>query len=218
MKLERSAGLDYLVVGEEQCVFCALLTPGSVDGSCCRIDNVDIENLRGRHLEFDPGCATCTSMTMRTRQHRRQDVRETAGAVGEVCADLTGRLPMAYNVSEYLWVALRRETRFGFIKAVANKRSETIKDAMIDCSCCCVVFGSSTAVDDWLREHAVLHTTTAAYDPNANCLVEESVGAEPWYSMSLAPSKCACVCGLMQRNTQTKSTTTTNDQCLDRAT
>ena len=33
--------------------------------------------------------------------------------------------------------------------------------------------------------------------------------------MSLAPSKWACVfCGLMQRNTQTKSTTTANDQCL----
>ena len=29
------------------------------------------------------------------------------------------------------------------------------------------------AIDDWLREH----TTTGAYDPNANSLVEESVGA-----------------------------------------
>ena len=33
------------------------------------------------------------------------------------------------------------------------------------------------AVDIWLREHAVLHTTTGAYDPNANSFVEESVGA-----------------------------------------
>ena len=33
------------------------------------------------------------------------------------------------------------------------------------------------AVDSWLREHAVLHTTTGAYDPNANSLIEESVGA-----------------------------------------
>ena len=39
------------------------------------------------------------------------------------------------------------------------------------------MFGGST----------VLHNTTGAYDPNANSLVEESVG------MSLAPSKCACV-------------------------
>ena len=31
------------------------------------------------------------------------------------------------------------------------------------------------AVDNWPREHAVLHTTTGAYDPNANSLVEESV-------------------------------------------
>ena len=33
------------------------------------------------------------------------------------------------------------------------------------------------AVDDWLRERTVLHTTTGACDPNANSLVEESVGA-----------------------------------------
>ena len=33
------------------------------------------------------------------------------------------------------------------------------------------------AVDDWLREHTVLHTTAGAYDPNANSLIEESVGA-----------------------------------------
>ena len=31
-------------------------------------------------------------------------------------------------------------------------------------------------VDNWLREHAVLHITTGAYDPNANSLVKESVG------------------------------------------
>ena len=80
VKLERSGGLDYLVGGEERSAFPALLTPGSVDGGYCRIDNVDIEHLRGGHLEFDPGCTTCTSMTMRGRQHRRQDDRETAGA------------------------------------------------------------------------------------------------------------------------------------------
>ena len=32
VKLERSGGLDYLVGGEEQCVFPAFLAPGSVDG------------------------------------------------------------------------------------------------------------------------------------------------------------------------------------------
>ena len=31
-------------------------------------------------LFFDPWCTTCTSMTMRGRQHRRQDERETVGA------------------------------------------------------------------------------------------------------------------------------------------
>ena len=93
---------------------------------------------------------------------------------------------MAYNGSEYLLVALRRETRFGFVKALANKRSETIKDAMIDMPL--LLRGVwhfyrneqqyfMGEVDDCLREHTVLHTTSGAYDPNANSLIEESVGA-----------------------------------------
>ena len=106
---------------------CFLLTLGSVDGGYCRLNNVDIEHLLRGHLEFDPGCTTCTSMTMRGRQHCRQDERETAQAGREVCADLTGRLPVACNGSEYLLVALRRETRLGVSKALANKRSETSK-------------------------------------------------------------------------------------------
>ena len=75
------------------------------------------------------------------------------------------------------------------------------------------------AVDDRLREHTVLHTTTGASDSNANSLVEESVGA--WnevFEMSCTKQMRLCDCGLMQRNTQTKSTTTANDQCLDRGT
>ena len=120
VKLERSGGLDYFVGGEGHCVFHALFTPGSVDGGYCRVDNVDIEHLRGGHLEFDPGCTTCTSMTMRGRQHCRQGDRETAEARCEDCADPTGRLPLAYHGSESLLVALRRETRFGFVKALAN--------------------------------------------------------------------------------------------------
>ena len=39
---------------------------------------------------------------------------------------------MAYNGLEYLLVALRRETRFGFVQVPTNKRSETIRDAMVD--------------------------------------------------------------------------------------
>ena len=51
VRLERSGDLDYLVGGEGQRVFPALLTPGSVDGGYCRVDNVDIEHLRGGHPE-----------------------------------------------------------------------------------------------------------------------------------------------------------------------
>ena len=72
-KLERPGGLDYFVGGgEERSAFPAVLTPGSVDGGYCRKDNVDIEHLRGSYLEFD-----LRSMTMRGRQHRRQDEGDT---------------------------------------------------------------------------------------------------------------------------------------------
>ena len=93
---------------------------------------------------------------------------------------------MAYNGSEHLLVALRRETRFFFVRELMNKRRETIKDAMIDVQLLprgVWRFPSDEgreftgAVDDWLREHTLLHTTTGAYDPTANSLVEESVGA-----------------------------------------
>ena len=119
-------------------------------------------------------------MTMRGRQHRRQDDRETAGVRREVCANLTGRLSMADNGSEYLLVALRRETRFGFARALMNKRSETIKDAMIDMQMLSRGvwrFHSGRefmgAVDDWLREHTVLHTTTI----RTRTVLSKSVGA-----------------------------------------
>ena len=53
VKLERSDGLDYVVGGEGQLVFPALLTPGSVDGYR-RVDNVDIEHLRGKPRRARP--------------------------------------------------------------------------------------------------------------------------------------------------------------------
>ena len=81
--------------------FPALLTPGSVDRGYCRMDNVDIEHLRRRHLEFDP-----------------VDDRETAGGWGEVCADLTGSLPIAYNGSEYLLVCAAQRDTFLFCQSI----------------------------------------------------------------------------------------------------
>ena len=116
VKLERSGGLDYLVGGEEQCLF-SCFTPGSVDGSHCRIDNVDIEHLRGGHLEFDPEDGNIAS---RMKERRREQGEKFVRISPENCQ-------VAYNGSEYLLVALRRETSFGFVKALANKRTETIE-------------------------------------------------------------------------------------------
>ena len=44
----------------------------------------------------------------------------------------TGRERQRDNGSEYLKVALRRETRCGFVKALSKKRSETIREVMVD--------------------------------------------------------------------------------------
>ena len=124
---------------------------------------------------------------------------------------------MAHNGSEYLLVALRRETRFGFVKALTNKRSETVKEAMVDMQL--LLRGAwrfhgdegrefMGAADSWLREHTVLHTTTGAYDPNANSLIEERCWfSETWNSMSPASSKRTCepvarCCGTPKRNLQ----------------
>ena len=118
---------------------------------------------------------------------------------------------MGHNGSEYLLVALRREIRFGFVKALTNKRSETVKEAMVDMQlllCGVWRFHSDEgreftgAVDSWLREHTVLHTTTGACDPNANSLIEEIVGARK----RLLHQANAPV-GTRKRNLQSQQTT-----------
>ena len=85
-----------------------------------------------------------------------------------------------------LFVAVRRETRFGFVRATPDKRSDPIKDAIVDLKLllrsvwrCHSDEGREFmgAVDTWLREHTVLHTTTGAYDPSANSLAEEHIGS-----------------------------------------
>ena len=59
-------------------------SPGSVDGSCCRIHILDTEHLRGSHLEFDPVCTTCTSVTDEkatspTRERQREEDEKLCG-------------------------------------------------------------------------------------------------------------------------------------------
>ena len=113
---------------------------------------------------------------------------------------------------------------FGFVKALTNKRSETVKEAMVDMQLLwrgVWRFHSDegrefmSAVDNWLREHAVLHTTTGAYDPNTNSLIEESVSArKSGNSMSPASSKrtselVARRCGTRKRSLQSQQTTST---------
>ena len=76
------------------------------------------------------------------------------------------------------------------------------------------------AVDDWLREHTILHTTTGAYDPNANSLVEESVGARKRDIRCLLHQANApeCLCLAAAEYANEIYNHTTNDQCLARAT
>ena len=75
------------------------------------------------------------------------------------------------------------------------------------------------AVDDWLSEHTVLPTTTGAYDPNANSLVEESVGARKRGIRCLLHQANAPVCLRPDAAERTnESTTTADEHCLDRTT
>ena len=114
------------------------------------------------------------------RQHQHQGDEATVGTGGEVRVNLTGRPPMANNRSESSLISLNRETRYYFAKALPDKRSDTVKEAMVDMQLLCGVWRVHrdegrefrSAVDSWLREHAVHHTTTGAHDPNAHGLAE----------------------------------------------
>ena len=85
-RLERSGGLDYLVGGnDEVAAHPALLMSGTVEGGYLRKDLVDVEQSRGGHLDFDPGC---TSTTMRgptsgrrsATRHRRRSLCRPHGS------------------------------------------------------------------------------------------------------------------------------------------
>ena len=89
VKVEMTGGVDYLVGGEEQSRK-TLLTPESADGGHRRIDNVDIEHVRGGHLEFDSGVHDM-HVHDRGRQHRRQDERKDGRGRVRGLFDLTGR-------------------------------------------------------------------------------------------------------------------------------
>ena len=93
------------------------------------------------------------------------------------------------------------------------------------CSCCCAVFGGSIdegrefmgAVDDW---------NTLSFTPQLELTIQTrtvllkrvSVLGNVVFDVFCTKQMRLRVCGLMQRNTQTKSATTASDQCLDRAT
>ena len=193
--LEHSGGLNYFFVGEERCDFPALLTPGWVDGGYCHKDNVDAERLRGGHLEFDPGCTACTSMTMRGRQHRRQDERETAGGTGRSLCGSHWKIANAHNGSEYLLVALRRERHVSVLsKHWRTNAARRSKMRWSTCSCC-VVFGGSTVTKDenlW-AQLTTGRENTLSFTPQRSKL-EQSCRrrcrcSESWFSMvSFAPS------------------------------
>ena len=75
------------------------------------------------------------------------------------------------------------------------------------------------AVDNWLREHAVLHTTTAPTIQTRTVLSKKVLVLEKVvFDVSCIKQTHLCVCGFMQRNTQTKSATTANERYLDRTT
>ena len=90
---------------------------------------------------------------------------------------------MSYTGSEYLPAALRTETRLCFFRTLLSQRSHTVKGAMVDIhfllrgvSGVFTVMMGARCMAAGLREHAVLHTTKGAYDPDENSVAEGGFG------------------------------------------
>ena len=104
--LTRRDGLDFLRHEQHQQAYPGTVgstVNGVAHGGRFAADGVDISHLRNGHIDFDPGCTTCLSMQLRERQHRRLTEEDTAGAGGEVCMDLAGPLPEAWNGDRWLF-------------------------------------------------------------------------------------------------------------------
>ena len=101
--------------GDEEVVAChSVLMPGTVECGQFRREKDDVEHLKGGHLDFDQGCATCTSVTTPGRQYnvrpkRRRQAREEKFA-------LTSRVQGRWRTTGLNNChAVRRETRYVFV-------------------------------------------------------------------------------------------------------
>ena len=141
-------------------------------------DGVSLAHLRAGHRPYDATCTTCQMMKMRAHQHRR--VREEQEE-GQVSADLAGPWPEAVAGEKYLLVMVKRDTRLVLCAPLKNKTSNGIKDAVVDFKLELKGvwrFHSDKGkeflgeMDKWMRDHLVVHTTTAGYESQANGIAE----------------------------------------------
>ena len=129
---------------------------------------------------------------------------------------------MTYNGVVYLMFVLRRETRFGFVKALSFKRSERIREAMLDMQS--LLRGVWRFHGDEGREFMgaveLAEKNVLSFTPQPTPTIETRTvsSKKVLFDVFCIKQTHLCVRGLMQRNTQTKSSTTANDWYLDRTT
>lgn len=144
-------------------------------------DGIDLGHLRMGHKPFDPDCSTCQLMKLKSRQHRRiRDEQE----MGQVSVDLAGPWPQAWCGAQYLLLLIKRDTRFIMVAPLPNKTSAGIKEAMVDFKLTMKgVWRMHSdrgkeflgAMDVWMRETLIVHSTTAGYDSQANGIAERAI-------------------------------------------
>ena len=116
--------------GDEEVVAChSVLMLGTVERGHFRKENDDVEHLKGGHLDFDQGCATCTSVTTPGGQHERQPKRRRQAREEKFA--LTSRVHCRWRTTGLNNChAVRREIRYVFfflVTALVDKCSDTVK-------------------------------------------------------------------------------------------
>ena len=171
-----------------------LLTPGLVDGG-------SLSHRQRGHRTFarrPPGVRSVVHDV-----HVPDDERTATSPIGREGDSGIVNGPQRFRVSDS---RIAKGDTLGFVKALSNKRSEKVREVMVD-------------MQLLLREVWRFHSDDGREFVGSRQLAERTCCpscrrmfwcSTAWYSMSCIKQTHLCICGLKQRNTQTKCTTTAN--------